>query len=328
MSSQEQAQVTDRVMMVRPSLFASNQDTLADNAFQQSAPHEGGQSMVHATALAEFDAFSDVLKREGVQVNIVQDTLRLPDAIFPNNWISFHQGPTNGGEAKKPTVILYPMMSIARRQERRADIVQQWRQTLGAELKDYRTHEEAGQFLEGTGSMVLDRVNRIVYACLSQRTNETLLRRFCDDFSHELVAFRAFSDTRDSSRAPIYHTNVMMSVGTTFALVCTESIADAAERRLVCDALAKSGKTVIPISVEQMLNFAGNVLQLRSGNGRMMLAMSTRAYRSLSEEQLEALSQHSCVPVHSGLETIETYGGGGARCMIAEVFPPLNSRNT
>lgn len=319
------AQLTDRVMMVRPGLFGSNRDTLGDNAFQSDHPPVSSHE-VHASALGEFDAFAKLVEKEGVRVDIVEDTTKGPDAVFPNNWISFHGPPGDGedelGKAKKPSIVLYPMMSQARRKERRSDIVEKWRLELGAQVVDYTKYENDDMFLEGTGSMVLDRMNRIVYACLSQRTSKDLLQHFCNDFNFELVTFRAFS-TLGGSSIPIYHTNVMMSIGTTFAMVCVDSITDREQREQVCERLVRSGKTIISISVEQMMDYAGNVLQLRSTRGHGVLAMSTRGYNSLTEEQLQTISEHSCSIVHGDLSTLEKFGGGGARCMIAEVFPPI-----
>lgn len=317
------AQLTNRVMMIRPGLFRSNQDTLSDNAFQSDSQAMSDQE-VHTAALKEFDSYAELIKQEGIQVNIEQDTKELPDAVFPD-WISFHSPPAGSGEddeAKKPVIVIHPMMSVARREERSPDIVQSWVEKLGAVVKDYSKYERDGLYLEGTGSMVLDRTNRIVYACLSQRTDKSLLKQFCTDFESELVSFRAYS-TLKGSPLPIYHTCVMMCVGTTFAVVCVDSIMDTTERELVCETLRKSGKSIIPISEEQMWSCAGNVLQLQSTKGHSVVAMSTRAYKSLTAEQLEAFSKHSCSVVHSSLNTLEKYSGGGARCMIAEVFPPL-----
>lgn len=319
------AQLTDRVMMVRPSLFKSNQDTVGDNAFQSHQKSISDQE-VHSAAIGEFDAYAKLIEQAGIEVNVVEDSKKLPDAVYPNNWISFHS-PVGGGEdgkAKKPVIALFPMMSASRREERRPDIIQSWVHKLGAEIKDYSEYEGSGLYLEGTGSMVLDRTNKIIYACLSRRTNEVLLNKFCQDFESKLISFKAHSTT-SGSLVPIYHTNVMMSIGTSFAIVCVESITDVTERETVCESLTSSGKTIISISEQQMRNFAGNVLQLRSTKGHTVLAMSTQAYRSLTDKQLEAFAEHSCTVVHSKLDTLEKYGGGGARCMIAEVFPPLAS---
>ena len=317
------SQVTDRVLMIKPGLFGSNPDTVADNAFQNTQ-QATQTNQIHEKALGEFQGFVDLLKARGVKVDVRDDTLKLPDAIFPNNWISFH-GPSQARGVNDPRICTYPMMSECRRKERSADLVQSLSEELGADVRDYTQYEQEGQFLEGTGSMVLDRSNSTVYACLSQRTHPDLLRKFSNDFGYNLVSFSAHSRLQDGQLAPIYHTNVLMSVGTSFAVVCLESIMDETERNNVSTCLKNSGKELVPISMQQMLSFAGNMLQLRSCGGDLMLVMSTQAYRSLSQEQLSVFKDHSCSVVHSDLHTIETYGGGGARCMIAEVFPPIQN---
>lgn len=327
------SQVTDRVLMIRPGLFGCNPETVSDNAFQ-STQQRDSSAQVHQRALKEFQDYAEALKAEGVEVDVIQDALKLPDAIFPNNWISFHtkpggsKGPGLEGASDSPSTLiaLYPMRSELRRKERQEGVIQALREKLGAEVRDYTSHETRGLYLEGTGSMVLDRENSIAYACLSGRTSLELLTLYCQDFGYELVPFKAFSSLPDGSPSPIYHTNVMMSVGTSFAIVCLDSITDEKERDLVMAKLKATNKEVVAISLEQMSAFAGNVLQLRSQDGRHFLAMSTRAYRSLSPEQLAIFKTHSCSVVHSDLDTIETYGGGGARCMIAEVFPPLHTQ--
>lgn len=322
-------QVTNRVIMIEPGCFCSNPDTVGDNAFQRSQ-EQAPVSEVQKAALVEFQDFVKVLKAEGINVDVVRDTTNLPDAIFPNNWVSFHSPLTTGTSAEggggTPVISLYPMLSPSRRNERRNDIIKSWTQKLGAVVRDYTQYESKGKFLEGTGSLVLDRVASITYACLSQRTHPDLLDIFCKDFGYKLVTFRAFSKLDNSAPTPIYHTNVMMSLCERFAIICFEAIMDEKERNNVRESIEKSGKEIIPISLQQVSAFAGNVLQLRSTRGHDVLAMSTRAYKSLSEEQLEAFDRNSCTVVHSGLETIETYGGGGARCMIAEVFPPLDQQ--
>lgn len=306
------SQLTNRVMMVRPSLFKANQQTVSDNIFQSEQESMSGTWLLWKN----LTFFAELIKQEGIHVSIVQDTKSLPDAVYPNNWISFHS------KDEKPIIAIYPMMSACRREERRSDIIQSWVCKLGAKVIDYSKYERDGLYLEGTGSMVLDRTNGITYACLSQRTNMGLLKQFCNDFNSKLVSFNAYG-TFKGSLSPIYHTNVMMCVGTTFAVVCVDSITNITERKQVCDSLSNSGKTIIPISAQQMWSFAGNMLQLQSTRGHTVLAMSTQAYRSLNDEQLEAFREHSCVVVHGELGTLEKYGGGSARCMIAEVFPPL-----
>ena len=318
------SQLTDRVMMVRPSCFYSNPETAADNSFQSSIQPAITPEQVQKQALIEFDAMVEKLRLEGVHVSIVEDTIKTPDAIFPNNWISFHS-PIK--KKSYPTIVLYPMKSELRRNERREDIVQQYTDILGSEVKDYTSYEAKGMYLEGTGSMVLDRVNNTVFACLSQRTNINLLKQFCKDFGSKLVFFESHSVLPDGSLSPIYHTNVMMSIGTTFAVVCLESITDKAQRDTVQRTLKGLGKEVVPLTLQQVSSFAGNVLQLRGSDGHAILVMSTRAYKSLTPEQLQVFTKHSCSVLHFDVSTIETYGGGGVRCMIAEVFPPLKSHD-
>ena len=316
------SQITNRVMMVRPGLFRSNPCTMADNAFQ-SEQKSASVEEIHSAALREFDAYAERIRQQGILVDVVEDTLKVPDAVFPNNWVSFHS--LDPGGANKPVIALYPMMSLPRRKERRLDVVQRLVQQLGAEIKDYSKYENDGLYLEGTGSMVIDRTNNIVYASLSPRTSETLLKQFCNDFNCKLVSFRALAANADGVPLPIYHTNVMMSVGTTFAVVCTDSITDITEREVVCESLSQSGKVVIPISKAQMSKFAGNMLQLQSTRGHSVIAMSTQAYESLTDKQLALFDEHCCSVVHSDLSTVEKYSGGSARCMLAEVFPPLKT---
>ncbi len=309
-------QATNRVFMVRPSAFYSNPETAGDNVFQNVAASLDLTS-TQSEALLEFENLVKKLREAGVEVLIVDDNTKTPDAIFPNNWVAFLE--LQG----KSVISLFPMLSPLRRRERRKDIVDRWRASLGSEVWDYCSFEDKGQYLEGTGSMVLDREKAIAYACLSQRTDRALLEKFCQDCGFRLVSFRAFSKQSDGSPVPIYHTNVMLQVGTSFAVACLDSIADQTEKDEVRSTLEKSGKEVIAITMEQMSQYACNCLQLQgSSNGEYYLVMSTRAYRSLTGEQLARLSSHSCTLLHSDLEVIEDCGGGSARCMIAEVFPP------
>ncbi len=323
-SSYGGSQVTDRLMMVRPSRFGCNPETVGDNVFQQKQ-QTAMADRIHEAALKEFTDYTGMLKREGMDLTIMEDTLDLPDSVFPNNWISFHSSGGEEGEEDSPTIVVYPMMSLCRRKERNPNTIRMLAEKLGAEVKDYSSYEGEGKFLEGTGSTVLDRVNKITYACLSQRTHPDVLNRFCADFGYSIVPFRAHSKLEDGSLCPIYHTNVMLSVGTSFAVVCLESITDSMERRQVCESLENSGKEIVAISPQQMLAFAGNVLQIRSRTGCDLLAMSTRAFQSLNEGQLQVFRKHSCSVVHGNLDTIEKYSGGGARCMMAEIFPPIKS---
>lgn len=295
-------QTTSQILMIRPVDFKFNAQTAVNNKFQQAS----AQSDVQTQALKEFDGFVDLLRNNGVEVTVIDDTLQpeTPDSIFPNNWVSFH----SGGQ-----VFLYPMFSENRRLERREDILA----TLG---KDYRInnitdlsgYEAERIYLEGTGSMVLDRDNKIAYACLSLRTDKKVLEDFCAQSGYTAVTF----DATDASGFPIYHTNVMMCIGDKFAVVCLESVSNADEKTKLVQSL--SGKEIIEISLDQMNHFAGNMLQVENKNGDTLLVMSEQAYSSLKPEQITALGQYSRL-IYAPLYTIEKNGGGSARCMLAEI---------
>lgn len=308
------AQNTSNILMIRPVAFAMNALTAKDNHYQnQEAGITGNQAQ--EAALKEFDDFVDELRDAGVNVMVVQDTPEppTPDSIFPNNWVSFHE---NG------MVVLYPMAAENRRTERREDIIQNI-VSQGFridETLDYSPSENDGFFLEGTGSLVLDRENLIAYACLSQRTNETLLNDWCEQLGYKVVSFHAMQEL-DGQLLPIYHTNVMMSVGQEIAILCADSIKDEEERKAVIEALENSGKEIVYISEAQKSSFAGNMLQLINNSGEKIMAMSTQAYESLTEGQIHTIEKTNRI-LHSSLNTIETLGGGSARCMMAEVFLP------
>jgi len=300
-------QATNHILMIRPVNFKFNEQTAANNKFQQ----ESIQQDVHDKALKEFDGFVEVLRNNGVDVTIVDDTLQpeTPDSIFPNNWVSFH----DDGE-----VVLYPMFSENRRAERRHDILE----SLGEKFKvekvtDLSTHEAQDIFLEGTGSLVLDRDHKIAYACLSFRTNEIALQKFCEATGYSAVVFNAV----DSNDYPIYHTNVMMCIGDQFAVICTDSIPDVIEKENVLKSLAGHKKEIITISFEQMNKFAGNMLQVKNDKDENLLVMSEQAYLSLNEAQVATLSKFTKL-IYAPLYTIESNGGGSARCMLAEVHLP------
>lgn len=311
------SQTTSRVMMVEPTCFNYNPQTAKDNAFQRKITgltHED----VHRRAMHEFNELARKLSHAGIAVNRTKDTQQASeDAVFPNNWISFHEH-----ESGRRQIVLYPMMSVRRRLERRNDLVSEWKHKLDAEVIDYTKYENEGRFLEGTGSMVLDRVNRVAYACESQRTHKDIFHRFCHDLGYSPHLFKSYSRGEFGQLNPIYHTNVMMSVGTTLAIVCLESIVDVAQREKIQTRLKEDGKVVVPITLEQVNHFAGNVLELRSCDDSSYLVMSTQAYSSFSENQKDVLLKNVDGIIHSSLDTIETLGGGGARCMLAEVFPP------
>ena len=308
------AQNTSNILMIRPVAFAMNAETAKDNHYQnQEAGISGNQAQ--EAALKEFDDFVDKLRDAGVHVMVVEDTPEppTPDSIFPNNWVSFHE---NG------MVVLYPMAAENRRTERRDDILETLK-TKGfriTETLDYSPSENDGFFLEGTGSLVLDREHLIAYACLSQRTNETLLKDWGEQLGYKVVSFHALQEL-DGQLLPIYHTNVMMSVGQEIAILCADSIKDEAERKAVIEALERSGKEIVYISEAQKSSFAGNMLQVINNAGEKIMVMSTQAYESLTPEQIATIEKTNRI-LHSSLNTIETLGGGSARCMMAEVFLP------
>jgi len=307
-------QTTNTILMIRPINFRMNEQTAVNNYYQKVIDNLMPKT-VNAKAQQEFDAFVEKLKSVGVNVIVVNDTEEFdtPDSIFPNNWVSFHENGDIG---------LYPMFAENRRLERREDILE----TLEAEgfkinnIVDYTSAEEEHLFLEGTGSIVLDRVNRKAYCALSPRADEELFIEFCEDFEFMPVIFTA-NQTVNGERKAIYHTNVMMCLGETFAVICLSSIDDKKERRNVIDHLKEDGKEIIDITEAQINNFAGNMLQVIGNNGIKYLVMSQAAHDSLTENQLEKLKKHSNI-LSSSLDTIEACGGGSARCMMAEVFLP------
>lgn len=307
-------QNTSNLLMIRPVAFAMNAETAQDNHYQNQ---DSGISRPDAqqAALAEFDGFVEKLEAAGVNVTVIEDTPEpfTPDSIFPNNWVSFHA---------TGMVVLYPMYAENRRTERREDILE----TLSTEgfkiteTLDYSPFENEGLILEGTGSLVLDRENLIAYACLSHRTNEIILNDWATQLGYTVVSFHATQEV-DGQFLPIYHTNVMMSVGEEIAILCADSIRDESERKNVIESLEKTGKTIVLISEEQKSSFAGNMLQIVSGAGEKLMVMSTQAYESLTEQQIETIEKTNRI-LHSSLNTIESLGGGSARCMMAEVFLP------
>lgn len=297
-------QITTQLLLVRPVRFGFNAATAVNNVFQQDTGAGTEQK-----AIAEFDAFAELLQKHKVDINIVQDTPEphTPDSIFPNNWISFHEG---GG------VFLYPMFAPNRRAERKETVMKAIAQKfMVSAIQDLTWFEKEGLFLEGTGSMVLDRENRIAYACLSPRTHEKPLLEFCRLAGYKPILFRAF----DSKGLPIYHTNVMMSLADEYVVICLESIPDRAERNKVEDQLHSTGKIVLPISLEQVSHFAGNMLQVVNTDGERLLILSSQAWNCLQPAQLHALERYNRL-IHSPLDCIETAGGGSARCMLAEIF--------
>jgi hypothetical protein len=307
-------QTTNSILMIRPVAFRMNEQTAVNNYYQKVIDNLL-PATVNAKAQEEFDAFVSKLRKVGVNVIVVDDTLEpsTPDSIFPNNWISFHE---NGD------VILYPMFAENRRLERREDILDILEDEgfVINEIMDYTSAEEDGFFLEGTGSIVLDRENDKAYCALSPRADEELFIEFCEDFEYNPILFEAFQ-TVGTERKLIYHTNVMMSVGETFAIICAESIDDKKERKIVLDSLRGDEKEIILITEEQVNNFAGNMLEVRGFDDKRYLVMSTSAYKSLTKKQIAQIEEHVTI-LSSSLDTIEACGGGSARCMMAEIFLP------
>lgn len=303
--------LSSHILMVRPHRFRMNDQTATTNFYQKGFA-DWTSERIAKQAQQEFDAFVLLLRSEGIKVTVHQDNPEpdTPDALFPNNWVSFHD---------QHRAILYPMYAKNRRKERTPAIFETLKND-GVEIfveKDYSNYENKAQFLEGTGSMVLDRVHKKAYAALSERTDRALFFRFCLDMGYDPIYFNA-NQTVEGKRLPIYHTNVMMSVGTTFALVGLTSIDILEQRELLTAQLLESGKEIIPLSEGQLSQFAGNMLLLQ-GAKSPLLVMSSTAYRSLTPQQLSTLEQHAKI-IHSPLDTIERGGGGSARCMMAEVF--------
>jgi hypothetical protein len=306
-------QTTNTILMIRPINFRMNEQTAVNNYFQEDLDLKNVE--INAKAQKEFDEFVDKLRAVGVNVIVENDDklMDTPDSIFPNNWVSFHE---NGN------VGLYPMFAENRRKERRDEVFIRL-ENEGFIIKniiDYTSAEEEGVFLEGTGSLLLDRINGKAYCALSPRADEDLFIEFCEDFEYTPVIFTAYQ-TVEGQRMEIYHTNVMMCLGETFAVICLDSIDDKKERKNVLKHLKEDGKEVIVITEAQVNNFAGNMLQVRGKNNKRYLIMSQAAYNSLTEAQINTLEKH-CDILSSSLETIETCGGGSARCMMAEVFLP------
>nr|WP_234423367.1 arginine deiminase-related protein [Aquimarina spinulae] len=290
-----------------------NEQTAVNNYYQETAGIDIETANIKAQQ--EFNQFVKVLREAGVHVIVIDDDPQndTPDSIFPNNWVSFHE---NGD------VGLYPMFAVNRRKERRPEVLDQL-EASGFEISniiDYTDAEDEGVFLEGTGSLVLDRVNRKAYCALSPRADEDLFIEFCEDFEYTPVIFTAYQ-TVNEKRLPIYHTNVMMGVGETVAVVCLESIDDKKERKNLVNHLKNDGKEIIAITENQVNNFAGNMLQVVGLGDKRYIVMSSTAFKSLTKDQITRVEKH-CAILHSDLNTIETLGGGSARCMMAEVFLP------
>ncbi len=296
-------QSTNHLLMIRPVAFTFNAQTAGNNSFQNP---NVANSQTQTLALQEFDNFVQKLTDVGVNVTVINDTLEphTPDSIFPNNWISFH----NNG-----LIAVYPMYAQNRRAERRFDVLDKLGDLFTLdEIQDYTASEKDNQFLEGTGSMVLDRENKICYACLSPRTDKSLLERFCTDFGFQLIDFIA----NDANGNAIYHTNVVMSVTSNFMIICTECIPNKAE---VAAILASTKKQIIEISLAQLNQFGGNVLEVLGTDNKKYLVMSEQAFKAYNQKQIAEIEKHNTI-LQAPLYTIESNGGGSARCMMAEIF--------
>ena len=308
-------QTTSTLLMIRPVGFRMNEQTAVNNYYQKVLDGLSAEK-VNEAAIQEFDRFVSLLESKGISVISIQDTANpdTPDSIFPNNWVSFHHD---------GRVALYPMFAENRRLERREDIFDDLKNHYGFEINeiiDFTEFEDHNKYLEGTGSMILDRSNRIAYSALSERTDRRAFELFCEVFDYVGVVFEAFQSVGDE-RKLIYHTNVMMCIANHFAIVCLNAIDDAEEREMLTQTIRDSGKEIISISEEQTQRFAGNMLEVANSEGKSYLVMSTSAFEALNAEQIERIEKHSEI-IHSSLDTIEACGGGSARCMMAEVFLP------
>jgi len=307
-------QTTNSILMIRPVAFRMNEQTAVNNYYQKVLDGLDPDT-VNDRAREEFDAFVKKLREAGLEVIVIEDTKApdTPDSIFPNNWISFHEN---------KDVVLYPMFAVNRRGERREDILDVLEERGFAidNIVDYTEAEEDGYFLEGTGSIVLDRANGKAYCALSPRADEELFIEFCEDMEYTPIIFEAYQEV-DGDRKLIYHTNVMMCIGETFAVVCADSIDDKQERKMVLENLKDDGKDVILITEEQMNAFAGNMLEVTGMGGQRYVVMSKAAHKSLTPDQISRLEKHARI-LSSSLDTIEACGGGSARCMMAEIFLP------
>lgn len=299
-------QTTSKIFMVKPIRFGYNAQTAENNAFQRKS---GYGREVQENALREFISYASLLRANGVSVVLAEDTIEpsTPDSIFPNNWFSSHED---------GTLVLYPMFAPNRREERKDHFLKIIKSNFDVKrVVDLTHYETQGEFLEGTGSMVLDRVHKIAYACISPRTSETVLNDFCKELGYTPCMFHGF----DEGGSPIYHTNVMMCVGTTYAIVCLDAITDQKEKEELKRTLESSGKRVMEISFSQMGSFAGNMLEVKGDGAKNLLIMSSTARKSLTTTQSRELSKTYKL-LAPQIETIETNGGGSARCMLGEIF--------
>ena len=306
------SQLTSHLLMIRPVAFGFNTETALNNHFQQNCGNMD-PAQTQRSAISEFDALATKLEYAGVDITIVNDTVSpsTPDSIFPNNWVSFHKG---------GTVVLYPMFAKNRRAERRIDILEtlQNKGTVINRIIDLTDPESDNRYLEGTGSMVLDRDKRMAYACISERTDQKILENWAKAMGYTIVSFHADQLVKGKAK-PIYHTNVMLSIGEDVSVICSDSISNSEEREKVLLSLKRNGKDVIEITQEQTSHFVGNMLQVKTRVGDRLMVMSTRAFNNLTSHQVKRIENTSRI-IHSPLDTIETLGGGSARCMLAEIF--------
>lgn len=299
------------LLMIRPVAFGLNLQTAGSNAFQNK---KASQNNVQQKALKEFDDFVAKLQAANIDVTVIEDTLEphTPDSIFPNNWVSFH---ADG------SVFLYPMQAENRRLERRDDILDQLSKRFNiTQINDLSSFENQNQYLEGTGSMVLDRENKLVYACLSSRTHPQVLEIFCTESGYTAITFNAV----DGQNLPIYHTNVLMCVADKFVVICLDTIISESEKSKILRSFKTTNKEVIPISLTQMNNFAGNMLEVKNQEGKNYLILSAAAFNSLNDVQKVKLKSYAEI-LYADLQTIESNGGGSARCMLAEICLPLKN---
>ncbi len=309
-------QSTDRIIMIRPACFCFNTETAISNAFQNDQYADSSSAdQIQGQALREFNHMVEHLRSNDVHVDVFDDTLSpiKPDAIFPNNWFTTH---SNG------TIILYPMLAENRRLERRDDLIKSLTQTYQVTaIIDFSVYEQRNQYLEGTGSLVLDRLNKIVYAIRSPRTHEIIIEHFTNLMNYQQPPI--IFDSVDENQKAIYHTNVMMAIGTYVVIICLESIVNQEQRNKVIKSLEQNGKRkLINITLEQMKHFAGNMLEIRNKQGEYLLVMSKTAYDSLTNEQRNSIKQTNTKLIYFDISTIEQCGGGSVRCMIAENFLP------
>lgn len=312
-------QSTSSILMIRPVAFRSNEQTAVNNFYQKSINNLSAQGL-QQKVLEEFDNFVVKLREADLEVIVIEDSQKeagqmdTPDSIFPNNWVSFHQN----GE-----VITYPMFAPNRRREKREDIFEILKKKYNFEITkrtDFSHFEKENIFLEGTGSLVLDRQNKIAYAALSQRTDKNLVEKLCQYLAYQAITFEAFQKV-DGKNEAIYHTNVLMSVAQDLAIICEETIPNLVEREKIIKTLEDSGKEIVRISIAQKNHFAGNMLALENPKGEKIMLMSEQAFQSLNKSQIQQITNKYSI-LHADIQHIETCGGGSVRCMLAEVFLP------